>query len=44
MDIRGKKGEEDDAEGNIWIQEGRNERRTLLEAMFGPKREEVREG
>jgi len=40
---RGRKGEEDDAEGNICTQEGRNKRRIVLEAMFGPKREEVRE-
>ena len=31
----------DDAEGDIWTQEGGSERRIVLRGIFGPKREEV---
>ena len=44
MDPRGRKWEEDGAEGNIWTQEGGSERRMVLRGIFGPKREKVREG
>ena len=44
MDPRGRKREEDGAEGNIMTQEGGSERRIVLGGMFGPKREEVRGG
>jgi len=42
LDPRGRKGEEDGAEENIWTQEGGSESRMVLREIFGPKREEVR--
>ena len=44
MDPRGRKREEDGADGNIWTQESGSERRMVLRGIFGPKREEVRAG
>jgi len=44
LDQRGKKREEDGAEGNIWTQAGKYERGMLLRGIFGHKREEVRGG
>ena len=44
LDPRGRKCEQDGAEGNIWTQEGGSERTIVLGGMFGPKKEEVREG
>jgi len=43
LELRGRKWEEDVAKGNIRTQEGGSER-IVLGGMFGPKREEVREG
>ena len=44
MDPRGRKCEEDGAEGNICTQEEGIEVRIVLGVMFGPKWEEEREG
>jgi len=44
LDPRGRKCEEDGAEGNICTQEEGSERRIVLGGMFGTKWEEVREG
>ena len=41
---RGRKREKDNAGGDVWTQEGGSERRMVLRGIFGPKREEVREG
>jgi len=44
LNPRGRKFEEDGAEGNIWTQECGSERRMALTGIFGPKSEEVRGG
>jgi len=44
LDQRGIEREEDAADGNIWNQEGKYERRMLLRVIFGHKRDEERGG
>ena len=39
MQERGRKGEEYGAKGNIWTKERESERRMMLSAIFGRKRE-----
>jgi len=44
LDPRGRKGEKDGAEGNIWTQEEESEKKIVLSGMFAHKREKVRGG